>query len=169
MKKSLFVGLVCLVALSWNIFGCDCTSFESTANKGKKAEEEKFAPPPDISKRPFKVAEDLLESIKKGEYSKAYSYMSVGAKAKVSEDKFSAELKNYMSMASTKSYYVTRYVVNEKVIGSSKAVVTVEDKKYPNAPQWIWEFEKTSKGWKANNIDLPPLYEYQKPKKTTQK
>lgn len=163
MKKSLFIGLTCLIAFSWNIFGC--ASFESTANKGKKVEEERFAPPPDISKRPFKVAEELLESIKKGNYTKAYSYMSAEAKAKVSEDRFSSELKNYMSTASTKSYYVTRYVTNEKVIGSRVALVTVEDKKYPNAPQWKWEFKKTSTGWKANNIDLPPLYEYQKPKK----
>lgn len=128
--------------------------------------DEKFIPPPDISRRPFVIATDFLNNVKNKKYKEAYAALGVDAKMKVNLRGFEEGLERYFSMASTKSVYVTRVVVDERVSGDT-AIIKVADVKYPDAPPWIWEFEKTRAGWKIRSLDLPPLYIY-KAKRTRQ-
>lgn len=121
--------------------------------------DEKFIPPPDISRRPFTIASEFLDNVKAKNYEKAYAALSVDAKMGVTLKNFEEGMERYFSMASTKSVYVTRVVVDERVSGNS-AIIQVADSKYPDAPPWIWEFEKTRAGWKIRSLDLPPLFIY---------
>lgn len=128
--------------------------------------DEKFVPPPDISRRPFVIAGEFLDNVKARKYKEAYATLGVDAKMRVNLKGFEEGMERYYSMASTKSVYVTRVVVDERVSGNS-AIIKVADSKYPDAPPWIWEFEKTRAGWKIRSLDLPPLFIY-KAKKSPQ-
>ncbi|MGM9991725.1 MAG: hypothetical protein ACI376_02605 [Candidatus Bruticola sp.] len=152
----LLIQVVCLMAA--------CSIPEVNINKKS---DDKFIPPPDISRRPFVVANEFLNNVKTKNYKKAYAALSVDAKMKVNFKSFSEGLERYFSMASTKSVYMTRSVGDERVSGKV-ALIKVYDLKYPNAPPWIWEFEQTRGGWKIRSLDLPPLFIYQAKKAAPQ-
>ncbi len=145
---ALLVPVLCLAAA--------CSTPEVPINQET---DEKFVPPPDISRRPFAIANEFLDNVKAKKYKEAYASLSVDAKMRVNLKGFEEGLERYFSMASTKSVYVTRVVVDERVSGDS-AIIKVADTKYPDAPPWIWEFEKTRAGWKIRSLDLPPLFIY---------
>ncbi len=144
----LFVPILCLAVA--------CSTPEVPINQKS---DEKFVPPPDISRRPFVIAGEFLDNIKARKYKEAYAALGVDAKMRVNLKGFEEGLERYFAMASTKSVYVTRVVVDERVSGNV-AIIKVADAKYPDAPPWIWEFEKTKAGWKIRSLDLPPLFIY---------
>lgn len=144
----LFVPILCLAVA--------CSTPEVPINQKS---DEKFVPPPDISRRPFVIAGEFLDNIKARKYKEAYAALGVDAKMRVNLKGFKEGLERYFAMASTKSVYVTRVVVDERVSGNV-AIIKVADAKYPDAPPWIWEFEKTKAGWKIRSLDLPPLFIY---------
>ncbi len=152
---ALVVPILCLAAA--------CSAPEVPINQKT---DEKFVPPPDISRRPFAIASEFLDNVKARKYKEAYASLGVDAKMRVNLKGFEEGLERYFSMASTKSVYVTRVVVDERVSGNS-AIIKVADTKYPDAPPWIWEFENTRAGWKIRSLDLPPLFIY-KAKKARQ-
>ena len=152
---ALLIPVLCLMAA--------CSAPEVPINQKT---DDKFIPPPDISRRPFVIATDFLNNVKAKKYKEAYAALGVDAKMRVNLRGFEEGLERYFSMASTKSVYVTRVVVDERVSGDT-AIIKVVDVKYPDAPPWIWEFEKTRAGWKIRSLDLPPLFIY-KVKKTRQ-
>lgn len=153
-------ALVMLAALSgtWA-----CSPMMIPIKEDNKAHE-KYVPPPNISKRPYKMAEEFLVAVKRSEFDKAYTYLGVDAKLGVSPSHFRNSMESYFSMASAKSVYMSRVVLNEQIAGNT-ALVNVGDSAYPDMPAWIWEFEKTNAGWKIRSMDLPPLFTY-KPKKS---
>ncbi|MGM9999619.1 MAG: hypothetical protein ACI38Q_09580 [Candidatus Bruticola sp.] len=144
----LVIQVLCLLAA--------CSVPEVNVNKKS---DDKFIPPPDISRRPFVIANEFLDNVKAKKYKEAYAALSVDAKMKVNLKGFEEGLNRYFSMASTKSVYMTRAVGDERVSGKV-AIIKVYDLKYPNAPPWIWEFEHTRGGWKIRSLDLPPLFIY---------
>lgn len=117
-------------------------------------------PPPSLDARPDGLARAFLELIVEGRYDKAHDYLSIDGQLENPRSMFIDGLTKALSLKSTKFSYENRAVESERVVGNS-ALVTVGDTKYPQANKWVWEFEKTTVGWKIRSLDLPPVCRYQ--------
>lgn len=113
-------------------------------------------PPPALGSRPDGLARDFLEQVREQHFDAAYRYLGREAQGRVSQPEFERLLGEAMRTASTRKAYENRWVQSER-IERGRAIITVADRKFPEAMPWLWEFEQEAGEWKIQKLYLPPV------------